>query len=88
MEIEEMKTTSTKAPRWQRLGLFGVVFAITLAVLFAACGSSAQPSKATANNAVRGSVQHIVVAGQERTYVCFAYTTSDRGGLWCERVTK
>lgn len=54
--------------------------------LFVACGSSAQPSKATDNNAVRGSVQQIEVDGSLRRYVCFTYTTEGRGGIWCERV--
>lgn len=78
-----------KAPLWARLVPPVAASVIVAAMLFAGCGSSdQQPSKATPNGAVRGSVQHITVLGHERTYVCFAYTTSDRGGLWCERVTK
>lgn len=38
------------------------------------------------NGAIVGSVQTVRLDGYTRKYVCFTYTTVDRGGLWCERV--
>lgn len=41
-------------------------------------------SSPKSNGAIHGSVQTITVDGQKREYVCFTYTTVNRGGLWCQ----
>lgn len=62
--------------------------AVVLVLALAGCGvdNVGQPTdRDGADRSVKGSVQVIVVDGVEREYVCFRYTTANRGGLWCER---
>lgn len=66
---------------------FLLIFATACGIFVAACGGPPSGgSKDAPNGSVVGSVQTIVVGGQTRKYVCFTYTTTDRGGLWCERI--
>jgi hypothetical protein len=61
------------------------ILAVLAFAFLVGCGSD-QPGSSSSSQP--DSLVPATVEFNGRTYICIRYTTQDRGGLWCERISQ